>query len=79
MIREVIHPTQATLSINIPSSYINKKLEFILFPLDESEITPVYKGNNKIQTNITSDLFGTLKNKNINLKDYDKYLEEKYL
>ena len=79
MIREVIQPTQAVLSINIPSSYINKKLEFILFPLDESEITPIPKETNKTQTNITSSLFGVLKDKNINLKDYDKYLEEKYL
>jgi hypothetical protein len=79
MIREVIQPTQATLSINIPSSYINKKLEFILFPLDESEITPISKETNKPQTNITSSLFGVLKDKNINLKDYDKHLEEKYL
>lgn len=79
MIREVIQPTQATLSINIPASYINKKLEFIIFPLDESEITPITKEKNIVQKNITSNLFGILKGKNINLEDYNKHLENKYL
>jgi len=74
MIRKIIRPTQETLSINIPASYINKKLKFILFPLDESEITPIKK-----EKNITSNLFGILKGKDLNLEDYNKYLEKKYL
>jgi len=37
MIREVIRPQYNNFTINIPDSYINKELEFIIFPLDEQE------------------------------------------
>ena len=36
MIREIIKPMKNSINIEIPDEYINKKLEFILFPLDES-------------------------------------------
>jgi hypothetical protein len=39
MIREVIIPQYTSFSINIPTSYIDRELEFIMFPLDEQEIT----------------------------------------
>ena len=38
MIREVIRPQYNNFTINIPSSYIDKEVEFIMFPLDEPEI-----------------------------------------
>ncbi len=38
MIREVIKPQQNNFTINIPDSYINKDVEFIMFPLDEAKI-----------------------------------------
>ncbi len=37
MIREVIRPTQNDFHIYIPSEYLNKDVEFIMFPLDEQE------------------------------------------
>jgi len=37
MIREIIKPTKNNINIQIPDEYINKKLEFIIFPLDEDE------------------------------------------
>ena len=38
MIREVIRPQDNSITINIPNSYINREIEFIVFPLDEQEI-----------------------------------------
>ena len=37
MIREVIRPQYANFTIDIPTSYINRDVEFIMFPLDEKE------------------------------------------
>ena len=39
MIREVIRPQYTNITISIPTSYIDKEIEFIMFPLDEKEIT----------------------------------------
>ena len=39
MIREVIRPQHTNFTINIPTSYIDREVEFIMFPLDEKEIT----------------------------------------
>ena len=36
MIREIIRPQGAQVTINIPTSYIDRDIEFIMFPLDES-------------------------------------------
>ena len=47
MIREVIRPQNTSFSINIPTSYIDRELEFIMFPLDEKEITQEIKQKNK--------------------------------
>lgn len=38
MIREVIRPQQRDFHITIPADYINKVVEFIMFPLDEQEV-----------------------------------------
>ncbi len=38
MIRKVIRPQYTNFTINIPTSYIDGELEFIMFPLDEKEI-----------------------------------------
>lgn len=37
MIREVIRPVQNDFHIYIPTEYLNKDVEFIMFPLDEQE------------------------------------------
>jgi len=37
MIREVIKPTSGDLHIKLPDEYINKEIEFILFPLESIE------------------------------------------
>ena len=47
MIREVIRPQNTSFSINIPTSYIDRELEFIMFPLDEQETTQDIKQKNK--------------------------------
>jgi len=46
MIREVIRPQNTSFSINIPTSYIDRELEFIMFPLDEQETTQEIKQKN---------------------------------
>lgn len=37
MVREIIKPTENNINIQIPDEYINKKLEFIIFPIEEDE------------------------------------------
>jgi hypothetical protein len=37
MIREVIRPQYTNFTINIPTSYIDREIEFIMFPLDVKE------------------------------------------
>ena len=39
MIREVIRPQYTNFTINIPTSFIDREVEFIMFPLDEQEKT----------------------------------------
>ena len=47
MIREVIRPQYTNFTINIPTSYIDREVEFIMFPLDEREVTKDNKQENK--------------------------------
>jgi len=47
MIREVIRPQYTNFTINIPTSYIDREVEFIMFPLDEKETTQNIKKENK--------------------------------
>jgi len=47
MIREVIRPQYTNFTINIPTSYIDKEVELIMFPLDERETTEPTKQNEK--------------------------------
>ena len=37
MIREVIRPQHNNFTIKIPNSYIDRDVEFIMFPLDQEE------------------------------------------
>ena len=37
MIRKVIKPQDTNITITLPTSYINKEIELIMFPLDEKE------------------------------------------
>jgi len=46
MIREVIRPQYNNFTINIPDSYIDKELEFIMFPLDEQDKVQELKEQN---------------------------------
>jgi len=47
MIREVIRPQYTNFTINIPTNYIDRDVEFIMFPLDEQELIPDIKQTNK--------------------------------
>jgi len=47
MIREVIRPQYTNFTINIPTSYIDREVEFIMFPLDEKEIIQDIKEEKK--------------------------------
>ena len=51
MIREVIRPQYNNFTINIPNSYIDREVEFIMFPLDEQEIVDKteYKNNKSLR------------------------------
>jgi len=78
MLREVIKPQHNNFTINIPNSYIGREVEFIMFPLDNEEITRIEDAP-KSSKNITDSLFGALKDSNIDKSDYKDYLENKYL
>ena len=78
MIREIIRPISNNFTISIPNEYINQEIEFILFPLNTNETMQTIYKPNKTQ-NITNNLFGVLKDSNINQTDYKNYLEKKYL
>ena len=43
MIWEVIKPHCTNFTINIPTNYIDREIEFIMFPLDEPEIVDKVK------------------------------------
>jgi len=46
MLREIIKPKENNFTINIPNSYLNRKIEFIMFPIDEKEdISNIKKDN----------------------------------
>ncbi len=47
MIREVIKPQYTNFTINIPTNYVGREIEFIMFPLDEKEIVQDMKKKNK--------------------------------
>ena len=48
MIREVIRPQYTNYTITIPTSYIDKDVEFIMFPLEDREVElNVLKENKK--------------------------------
>ena len=78
MIREVIRPQYNNFTINIPNSYINREVEFIMFPLDEAEIVDEAKKQN------ISILGGSLNKysnpSKIDLEDkaWELHIEDKY-
>ncbi len=78
MIRQTLRPTTHNLTITIPDEYIDKELEFILFPLNTTETTKTNHTDTKKQ-NITNSLYGALKDININQDDYKNYLTHKHL
>jgi hypothetical protein len=47
MIREVIRPQYTNYTITIPTSYIDKDVEFIMFPLEDREIETNVQEKNK--------------------------------
>jgi hypothetical protein len=78
MIREVIRPQDNSITINIPNSYINREVEFIVFPLDEKEMPQ------KIDKQDISLLGGSLNRyanlSKIELEDsaWEKHVTDKY-
>ncbi len=68
MIREVIRPMQSDLHIKIPLEYIDREIEFIMFPLDEGFATQNVESP-------SADLLGGILNKYADLSKID--LEEK--
>jgi hypothetical protein len=78
MIREIIRPKYNNFTINIPNDYIDREVEFIMFPLDEQE-----KIQEEKKENIS--IFGGSLNKysdlsKINLEDnaWELHIIDKY-
>ena len=78
MIREILKPTSNNLTISIPNEYVNKELEFIIFPIKTKKLTQ------KTKQQDISTLAGCL-NKYVNLskidlenKAWQKHIIDKY-
>ena len=67
-LRKVIENASASLTIDLPQEYQNKKLEIIVFPLEESEEQP--------KKYDFSDLVGKLEWKGDALKEQRKLRDE---
>ncbi len=78
MIREIIKLQYSSFIIDIPNDYINREVEFIMFPLDSEELNKI-ENTTKSNKNIINSLFGALKDSDITINDYKDYLEDKYL
>jgi len=81
MIREIIIPKYDSLTIKIPMEYIDRKIEFIMFALDEEKSIKKYKSkkSNRIE------LLGGILNRYADLskieledKAWDMHVLEKY-
>ena len=48
MIREILKPTSNNLTISIPSEYVNKELEFIIFPMKTKKLAQKTKQQNTL-------------------------------
>ena len=38
MIREIIRPEDTSITINIPKEYVGRKIEYIIFPLENEDL-----------------------------------------
>jgi len=78
MIREVIRPQQNSFTINIPNSYIDREVEFIMFPLDEQEEIKKIKQENIL--NLGGSLNKYADSSKIDLEDkaWELHIMDKY-
>ena len=52
MIRTIITPNRQKLSFQVPANYVGKRIEVIVFPIDE--VTEVDDLKEKVQTHLAS-------------------------
>jgi len=78
MIREIIKPQQNQIILNIPDDYVNKEVEFIIFPLEEKK---EYKIKNKKNILSLAGSLGKYANPdkiNLENKAWEMHIMEKY-
>ena len=78
MIREVIKPQQNTLTINIPNSYIDREIEFIMFPLDEQEETEESKQQNILSVGGSLNKYADSSKIDLEDKAWELHIMDKY-
>ena len=49
MIREILKPNSDSFTISIPDEYINQEIEFIMFPIQQKQITKTQKQMEEIK------------------------------
>jgi hypothetical protein len=78
MIREVIRPQSSDFYLKIPVEYINKTVEFIMFPVDEYE--PVTKTKNSRTISLKGSLNKYADSSKVALEDsvWQKSVVEKF-
>ena len=78
MIREIIRPQYTNFTINIPTSYIDREIEFIMFPIDKKEpIQNIKQANRKSLRGVFNQYAN---NSNVSLEDnaWQNHILDKY-
>ena len=78
MIREVIRPQYNNFTINIPNSYIDREVEFIMFPLDEPEIIDEVKKQNISVLGGSLNKYSNPSKIDLENKAWESHIEDKY-
>ena len=78
MIREVIRPQNTNFTINIPTSYINREVEFIMFPLDEKEVLNNEQGKNRKSLRGIFNKYSDSTKKNLEDSAWQNHIMDKF-
>jgi hypothetical protein len=78
MITQILKPQKNSFVVNIPDSYINKEVEFIMFPLDKEY--KIQKKSRQDILNLAGSLSKYAKIAKIDLekKAWESYIMDKY-
>ena len=79
MIREIIRPENTNLTINIPTDYVDREVELIIFPIDKKKVVPNSK-KEKVKKSLRGVFSKYVDKAKIPLENtaWQNYIVEKY-